>query len=370
MQQTTRVFSAGAWSEPLPHDLDSARTAVFAFCAPEYAGNDAPFSDLRAAFPRSHIVGCATAGEIVGRSIVDGSVSVIVARFERTDLRTSYEAVTRDTSFEAGVRLARAVAREDLRGCFVLSSGHDVNGSRLAEGLHSVLGSTPVSGGLAGDGTRFGETWVIADGRPRPGLACILGFYGDSIRLGHGSRGGWDKFGPERRVTRSAGNVLYELDGRPALDLYKSYLGELASGLPATALLYPLAIRASHESVPLVRTVLAHSEADNSLTFAGDIPENNYAQLMRANFDRLIGAASDAASSALTDGVSVCIAVSCVGRRLVLGERAEEETEAVSDILPSCPVAGFYSYGEISPNGIGDCSLHNQTMTITTFKEV
>jgi hypothetical protein len=371
MQQTSRVFSAGAWSEPLPHDLDSARTVVFAFCAPEYARNDAPFADLRSAFPRSHIVGCTTAGEIMARSILDGSVSVIVARFERTDVRMAYEPVTRDTSFEAGVRLARAVAREDLRGCFVLSSGHDVNGSKLAGGLHSVLGSTPVSGGLAGDGTRFGETWVIADGRPRAGLACIIGFYGDSIRLGHGSKGGWDKFGPERRVTRSAANVLYELDGRPALDLYKSYLGELASGLPATALLYPLAIRASHDSsAQLVRTVLAHSEADNSLTFAGDMPEGTFAQLMRANFDRLVGAASDAAASALTDGVSLCIAVSCVGRRLVLGERAEEETEAVSDMLPGCAVTGFYSYGEISPNGLGDCSLHNQTMTVTTFKEV
>lgn len=371
MERTTRLFSAGVWSKPLPHELDSPRTVVFVFGAPEYAKNDAPFADLRAAFPTSHIVGCSTAGEIHERAILDRSVSVLVARFDRTEIRIAYEPVTRQQSFGAGVRLASAIAREDLRGCFVLSSGHDVNGSRLTEGLRSVLDRMPVSGGLAGDGTRFGETWVLADGAPRAGLSCIVGFYGDAIRLGHGSKGGWDKFGPERRITRSQANVLYELDGRPALDLYKSYLGELASGLPASALLYPLAIRAPQEgSVQIVRTVLAHSETDRSLTFAGDMPEGALAQLMRANFDRLVGAASDAASDASSTDVSACLAVSCVGRRLVLGERAEEETEAVSDMLSSCAVAGFYSYGEISPNGLGDCSLHNQTMTLTTFNEV
>jgi hypothetical protein len=269
-----------------------------------------------------------------------------------------------------GVRFARAVEHEDLRGCFVLGSGHDVNGSRLTEGLRSVLASVPISGGLAGDGTRFRETWVLGRNGLRAGLACIVGFYGKAIRLGHGTKGGWDKFGPERRITRAHANVLLELDGRPALDLYKTYLGELASGLPATALLFPLAIRSSLGSDErLVRTVLAHSDVDRSLTFAGDMPEGALAQLMRANFDRIIGAASEAAAAALSVDAKLCLAVSCVGRRMVLRERAEEETEAVCEMLPGCNVAGFYSYGEISPNGVGDCSLHNQTMTLTTFDE-
>ena len=199
-----------------------------------------------------------------------------------------------------------------------------------------MLGAIPISGGLAGDGTRFGETWVIADGRPRAGLASIVGFYGDSIRLGHGSKGGWDIFGPERRVTRSTGNVLYELDGRPALDLYKNYLGELASGLPATALLYPLAIRQSDSSEQLVRTVLAHSDEEKSLTFAGDMPVGALAQLMRANFDRLVDAASAAAAAALCDDARLCISVSCVGRRLVLGERTRRRRRRWATCCPGC----------------------------------
>ena len=189
------------------------------------------------------------------------------------------------------------------------------------------------------------------------------------------SKGGWDRFGPERTVTRSEGNVLFELDGKPALDLYKTYLGERASGLPATALLFPLALRArAGEEKSLVRTILAVDESARSLTFAGDVPQGSLAQLMRANFDRLVDGAEGAAL--MTRGrcgkgrSTLAVAISCVGRRLVLGERTEEELEAVGDVLPEgARVLGFYSYGEISPFATGRCDLHNQTMTLTTLQE-
>jgi hypothetical protein len=203
-----------------------------------------------------------------------------------------------------------------------------------------------------------------------------VGFYGERVRIGHGSRGGWDIFGPERRVTASDGNVLRELDGRPALDLYKEYLGELAAGLPATALRFPLALRAdADDKKRLVRTILGVNEEEGSLTFAGDIPEGFLAQLMRTNLDRLVDGAEAAAvmtQNRGTDGApTLAIAISCVGRRMVLGERAEEEVEATLDELPgTTKQIGFYSYGEISPFASGTCDLHNQTMTMTTIHEV
>jgi hypothetical protein len=218
----------------------------------------------------------------------------------------------------------------------------------------------------------------LKDRTPQSGYVTAVGFYGDHIRLGHGSKGGWDKFGPERQVTKSIGNVLYELDGRPALGLYKEYLGDRASGLPATGLLFPLAIRTSQaEGKVLVRTILAVDEATQSMTFAGDIPEGVFAQLMRANFDRLIQGASEAATltfdhhnGSYSDSPTLSIAISCVGRRLVLGERTEEEIEATLEILPKgSRQIGFYSYGEISPYKSGACDLHNQTMTLTTIAE-
>jgi hypothetical protein len=370
---TKHVAKDGGWVHPLPADMDSASTLVIAFGSSKYAEDAPAFQDLRTAFPTAHIVGCSTAGEISGTSIEDETLTVAIARFDHTKLRSAFEPIGPESSFAAGVRIARALAKDDLRGVFVVSSADGVNGSQLALGMQDVLRDVPISGALAADGTRFERTWIVAGGHRREGFVGAVGFYGDAVTLGHGSKGGWDKFGPERRITRSKGNVLYELDGRPALELYKSYLGELAAGLPATALLYPLTIR-TDRSAPdaFVRTVLSHSDAEQSLTFAGDMPQGSLAQLMRANFDRLVLAAADAAESSLAAvaRAELCVAVSCVGRRLVLGERAEEETEAVADVVPSnCPIIGFYSYGELSPLSTGGCRLHNQTMTLTTFTE-
>jgi hypothetical protein len=257
----------------------------------------------------------------------------------------------------------------------VLSDGLNVNGSDLIAGIDSGLPEgVVVTGGLAGDGIRFQKTWVLASGAMRDHAVTAAGFYGDRVRLGHGSMGGWDIFGPERRITRSEGNVLYELDGKAALPLYKNYLGALASGLPASGLLFPLSIRSGRDDqAPVVRTILSVSEEEQSLTFAGDLPEGWYAQLMSANFDRLIEGASQAAHQCSLDAggrEALSIAISCVGRRLVLGERCEEELEATVDVLGTTThQIGFYSYGELSPNATGRCDLHNQTMTLTTITE-
>jgi hypothetical protein len=278
-------------------------------------------------------------------------------------------------SFEAGESLAGQLDAPDLRAVFVLSTGLGVNGSELVRGVNSSLGADVlVTGGLAGDGSRFARTWVLGWSGPELGLATAIGLYGDRIHVGHGCKGGWDIFGPERRVTRSKGNVLYELDGKPALELYKRYLGEMATGLPATGLRFPLALRETPDSdKQLVRTILAVDESDQSMTFAGDIPQGWMAQLMRADFNRLITGAEDAARMAGSgDGTGdvLAIAVSCVGRRMVLGEAAEEEVEATLEMLPEgTRQVGFYSYGELSPYAAGSCDLHNQTMTLTTLQE-
>ncbi len=233
-----------------------------------------------------------------------------------------------------------------------------------------------VTGGLSGDGTRFAKTYVLAGGEPRQNVVAAVGFYGERLRVGYASLGGWDPFGPDRLITRSSDNVLYELDGKSALSLYKQYLGEHASGLPSTALLFPLNVRVPGGDTPVVRTILAVDEDRQSMTFAGDVPEGSHAQLMRANFDRLIDGAGGAAvtsAGALGDHpAELAILISCVGRKLVLKQRIEEEVESVRDVMGAGTVlTGFYSYGEISPfTPSGKCELHNQTMTITSLCEV
>ncbi|HEY1957942.1 MAG TPA: FIST N-terminal domain-containing protein [Polyangiaceae bacterium] len=358
--------------------MDGPSTVVFVFGAADVAANlelRAALRELRSFFGQSVIVGCSTAGEIHGTRIHDDGFSVAVMRLERSRAAFASAAVAPGRSFEAGERIASELARNDLRSVHIFSDGLGINGSELVRGLNSRLPCEVVAtGGLAADGSRFARTWVLERGIPKEHVVTAVGLYGNALRATHGSRGGWDIFGPERRVTRSEANVLYELDGKPALELYKRYLGDRAAGLPSTALLFPLALRTSKDDrKTLVRTVLSVDEATNSMTFAGDVPTGALAQLMHANFDRLIEGASSAALATATERgavESLTIAVSCVGRRLVLGERAEEEVEAVFSALSQpTNLVGFYSYGEISPYATGHCDLHNQTMTLTTLWE-
>lgn len=326
-------------------------------------------------YPGAYVCGCSTAGEILGDCVFDDLLCVTAVQFEGTTFR-AVEATVSDAaqSFAVGNSLAESLVRDGLVHVFVLSDGLGVNGTELVRGLRSGLPTgITVTGGLAGDGTRFARTVVCGGGSSEPKKVVVLGFYGSRLRVGFGCMGGWDPFGPERTVTRAKGNILYELDGHSALALYKQYLGDHAADLPASGLLFPLSLEIPDTGESLVRTILAVNDSDQSMTFAGDIPEGYRVQLMKANFDRLIDGARGAASNCLSGVRSpeLAILISCVGRRLVLRQRIEEELEGVQRVLgSSVALAGFYSYGEISPLvPLARCELHNQTMTITAFAE-
>jgi hypothetical protein len=360
---------------------------VLVFGAPSVLRQQHLTDAIRSDYPDAHIFGCSTAGEICGTQVSDDSLVVTAVRFEHTLFRSvQVDLAQTPDSFQAGEQIARALpatlrddatgADEKLAHVLVLSDGLKVNGSDFVAGLTRQLpeGIT-LTGGLAGDGARFDKTLVFRDGVPREDTVAALGLYGHRLKVGFASLGGWDSFGPDRLVTKSKGNVLYELDGQSALGLYKQYLGEHAKGLPATGLLFPLSIRGESGETPVVRTILSVDEAAQSMTFAGDVPEGSYARLMKANFDRLIDGATGAARTshlALGSGTTqLALLISCVGRKLVLKQRIEEEVEAVRDVLgEGAALTGFYSYGEISPFTPGArCELHNQTMTITALSE-
>ncbi|MBX9786101.1 MAG: FIST C-terminal domain-containing protein [Alphaproteobacteria bacterium] len=367
------------WSVESFPKMDSENTLILAFISPELAKDLALLEELSKQYPKSKMIGCSTAGEISGSRITDNSISVAVAQFDKTRIEILKTPVSSsEDSLQAGEEISKKLDAPDLRSILVLSDGLNVNGTELVKGLNKInKPNVVITGGLAGDGDRFKETWVIYDGKTYKNTVAALALYGEAIQIGFSSQGGWDIFGPERYITRSKGNVLYELDGQPALTLYKKYLGERAEGLPSTGLLFPLSIRSDQkDSRHLVRTILAVDEEKQSLTFAGDMPTGNLAQLMKANFDRLIASAGEAGEEAAkkihieNPGPILSIAISCVGRRLLLGERTEEETEYVLETLPKGTLqVGFYSYGELSPLISGSCDLHNQTMTLTTLYE-
>jgi hypothetical protein len=374
--QQRRWGEAGGWTEETGSP-DAAANLVIVFAARSLLSRPSLLQEIREAHPRAQVMGCSTAGEICGTRVWDDSVVLTSVRFEKTSIKSARIDLDQEPdSFAVGRLLAERLASEGLVHLLVFADGTNVNGTRLTQGMVSALPKdVAVTGGLAGDGDRFERTLVIA-GEPRERCVAAIGFYGEHLRVGFGSMGGWAPFGPRRLITRSDGNVLYELDRQPALALYKSYLGEHARGLPATGLLFPLSIQMPGSERELVRTILAVDEEHQRMTFAGDIPEGGYAQLMRASFQNLVdGARSAASASHLPLGSrspELAILISCVGRKLVLKQRTEEEVEAVREVIgPRAMMTGFYSYGEICPT-VPDagCELHNQTMTITTLLEV
>lgn len=400
------------WSVKTLPSLDSTQTLVIVFGAVQFQADLEPLQDLKEAYPQSHFIGCSTAGEIWGSTLMKDSLIVSVLHFHNTSLKTAFCHLLEETnssnplqrqdySYQAGRSIAQQLTDPQLKAVFILGDGLQLNGSEFLRGLNSILyqssvfnSSEPILivGGLAADNHQFKRTWILQNRLPTNGAVSAVGFYGNDIAISYGSQGGWTIFGPEREVTRSHHNILYELDHKPVLQLYQEYLGKYARNLPSSGLFFPLALGTPLARKRTVRTLIGINEETKSLTFTGDIPVGSVAQLMRGNYERLVDGALAAAlitrnsnqrkigeweqhklnqNQAIMLEPTLAIAISGSGRRLVLGERTEEELEATLDELPQgTQQMGFYSYGELAPTGVASlCELHNQTMTLITIRE-
>lgn len=369
----------GEWTQNSPITIGNSAQLVFLFGSRELLKKQEHIDKVKSSYPAAKIIGCSTSGEICGDEVHSDRIVCTAVRFDKTTTRiVAGHIESMEQSYEIGEKLAGQLCEPDLVHVMILSEGLNINGSELTKGLNSkLMARVPLTGGLAGDEANFLETVIVNDKAGEKNIVLAIGFYGKELKTGYGSMGGWDSFGVDRLVTRSKSNILYELDGQPALELYKKYLGEHAKGLPASALLFPLSLRMHHPDTALVRTVLSVNESDGSMVFAGDIPQGEYVRLMKANFDRLIEGANEAAEMSYTSlrngEPDLAILISCVGRRLVLKQRVEEELECVREVIgENALMTGFYSYGEICPGKPFEnhCELHNQTMTITLFKEL
>ena len=339
--------------------------------------DDSIFNELRLIFPEGHLVFGSTSGDITAQYVDDNCITVSAIEFEKShfDIKTSNVLSSDLDSFKTGRDLINQFTKKGLKHVFVISEASFINGSELTKGMNDAIDDNLlITGGLCGDGSRFAKTLASYNENPKPGEIVAIGFYGDTFEASFSIHGGWTPFGPERIVTKSESNVLFELDHQPALDLYKKYLGEKSNELPAAALLFPLNVKSKYEEQSFVRTILNLDEEQNTMILAGDIPENSKVQLMMTNVDNIAYASELAATQALEKRKSkpqLALLVSCIGRKLVLDQRVEEEIEEVVAVVgDDTTICGFYSYGEIAPFNLEiNCQLHNQTMTITLISE-
>jgi len=338
-------------------------------------------SYLKSRYPTAQVIGCTTSGEISPNGVLDDSIQITAIQWEKTVQRVAQTKMSgMQSSFEAAAGLAKQLKSDNLRTVLVISDGLNVNGSELLKGFQSVLGDIPIVGGLAGDGGAFVKTLQLFNDIVSDNLVIAVGLYGNALITASGALGGWKPYGPPRTVTKSEKNVVFEMDGKPALPLYRMYIGEAFSkGLPGTGLKFPLAvIEEGKRDVEKIRTLLAIDTKNNSLTFAGNVDEGETVRLCQTNHDRLVDGAG-AAANLVMDGLSanktnqtgLAICVSCVGRKGVMAELVGDEIKLVQQILgPQTSLTGFYSYGELAPRpNTTDSVLHNQTMTIGYLSE-
>jgi len=379
MKTEQSIYSESkGWEKISEKQLSNRAQLVFLFGNRELLKLQQNINFIKESYPVAQIVGCSTSGEIYQEEVFNKNIICTAVWFEKSTIETVSETIiSMDDSFKVGKRLVAALDKEKLVHIMIFSEGLHVNGSELANGINEQLNDRiSVTGGLAGDQDLFSETVIVHNNVGVENLIVAIGFYSNDLHIGYGSMGGWSSFGVDREVTKSKANILYELDGHPALELYKRYLGVHAANLPSSALLFPLSLRLQNSEKVLVRTVLSINEDDGSMVFAGDIPQGEYVRLMNASSDRLIDGANDAAEmseiSLQNSNPDLAVLISCVGRKLVLKQRLEEELEIIREVIGiNATVTGFYSYGEICPSKPFDqhCELHNQTMTITLFKE-
>jgi hypothetical protein len=378
MQVEQHIWTqVNGWETGTPGRMGNGAQLVLCFGSRSVLGQAALLDAVRTAYPKAHHLGCSTSGEIFGTRVADDSLVVTAIRFDHTKtVGTKMKVTNKAESFQVGEQLAASLPKEDLRHVFIISDGLNVNATDLVAGLMKHLPpQVAVTGGLSGDGANFKETVVLWDGQPEQGVVAAVGLYGDKLKVGYGAMGGWDPFGPERLVTRSNGNVLYEFDGKSALGLYKNYLGDQAKDLPGSALHFPLCLRKKDKATSVVRTILAIDETQQSMVFAGDVPQGEYARLMRTDYKGLIegsiGAAKASYEGVGSSSPELAVLISCVGRKLVLKQRTGEEVEGVREVMGDrTALTGFYSYGGYSPfKPESECEFHNQSMTITTFSE-
>jgi hypothetical protein len=370
------------WKDIGSQNVGQKANLVLAFGSTAQVKNLETYKQLLSWYPKAEIVLGSSAGEILGANVSDDTVVVTAISFKDTVIKTfKAEINTFEESYDVGLQLSKKISTEGLVHVMIFTDGLKVNGSKFIAGLQeSVLKNISITGGFAGDGMDFKETALGLNDSAKSGNIIAVGFYGNSLKVGYGSLGGWDSFGVERIITKSHDNILYEMDGKPALPLFKEYLGEKAKDLPASGLLFPLNIRIkthSGKEVNIVRSFLKVDEETQSITFFADVPEGVPARLMKANFDRLIEASGGAATMSLVgldnNKPELAILVPCIGRKAVLKERTEEELDEVKNIIGDQAVmAGFYGYGEFCPSDPNEkrCHIHNQTMTLTTFKEI
>lgn len=340
---------------------------------------------VREVAPHSLMSGCSDAGEITNRGPMKESVVVMAIK---SDNITFTPGLGRDV--KAGPRAAgQAIAREikekapaPLRTLVMFPDVLVGNGADIVRGVLDTMGAHfPMVGGAAGDDFKFEKTFEYHNGEVVSGAVAGVGFSGN-FSMGIGMRHGWVPIGMPMKVTKAEGAVVHEINGRPAVSIYEDYFGENIEDLrkeplARMAITYPLGLKIGESDEYLIRDPVTVDEK-GSITCAAEIPEGSEVRLMIGSKEKAIEAAQEAARHLMHEfeiektSPKFILMFNCIAREKLFGQKANEEIQAVMDIVGhDVPLIGFYTYGEQAPIGGEirdiekiDSRFYNETMVM------
>ncbi len=345
---------------------------------------------IRSVTKETPLLGCSTAGEIITTGPSKNSVVVMAIATDGLEFHLGRGENIKQDATAAGKQLAQDLLSKTKAGkvMMMMPDGLAGNGADIVRGIQEVLGANfLIAGGAAGDDFLFKETYEYYNGEVLNG-AVVGAMVSDEAKFGIGVRHGWQPIGAAKRVTKSKGNVLYELDGKPAIHIYEEYFGKEAEALRSEplarmAITYPLGLRIPHSDEYLIRDPITVGEK-GEINCAAEVPEGSEIKLMMGSKEAAIAAATQAAEQCLTQvktrggsKVTTAIIFNCIARDKVLGQDAKDEIAAIRKTLgDNVEFIGFYTYGEQAPIGKGtvveeNCRSEfcNETVVILGFGE-
>jgi hypothetical protein len=335
---------------------------------------------VRSITGQAKIVGCTTSGEITNYGRQTESTVVLCMKTD-TEIYTSFNEGIKTNGQKTGEELSEKLIKgfsESVKGTMmILPDGLAGNLSPLVRGIYDTSGANVrLVGGSAGDDFQFKSTYQIFNDKVTSDGVCGI-LFPPEIKIGIGIKHGWSPIGELMVVTKSEGNILYELNNRPALDVYFEALNKPADNVTQmyltevseTSPIGIVEVGGKH----LIRHLYAPTP-ERGIACFGDIPQESIVSIMSGDKTTLIKSAEEASLEAISAiggrNVKAVIVFDCVSRVFILKEKVNEEIEAIKKVLGrDIPIFGFYTYGEIGAFEGGQPTFHNKTIIVCTIAE-
>jgi len=307
------------------------------------------------------IIGSSTDGEIIDGEVTNNQIILNFNIFENTQIETILLKKSTN-SYKLGQELATKLITSNTKLIITFADALNVNGEEYIKGIQSIS-NVFIAGGLAGDNGLFKETFVFNEKEIITNGCVGVSLNSDTLKVSNEFGFNWEGIGKIMHITKSKGNIVYEIDGKTPVEIYRHYFGEdVAKDVVKIGVEFPLIIK--KDNISIARAVVGQND-DGSLIFAGNINTGEKVQFGYGNIESILQKDEILFQNLKNFDIESIFIYSCMARRRFLGKMIESEVKPFSKIAT---VSGFFTYGEFFTFNNKN-QFFNQTMTVLLLSE-